>query len=226
MRLLIVEDHPDIAKALSTILTKHNYSVDVLYSGDLVFDYIETGAYDGLILDLMLPGMDGLEVLRKLRQNNYTLPVLILTAKGELEDRVAGLDTGADDYLCKPFAMTELLARVRAMLRRTEHYSGEQKEFAGVTLNRTTYKIQFQSRGLHLVNREFQLMELFFSNSDKIITTEMILDKVWGLDSEVDTSTVWVYISNLRKKLQALEAPLQIRAIRGVGYVLEANHVS
>lgn len=221
MRLLIAEDDRDIAKALTALFEHNNYSVDVVYNGNDGYDYAVEGNYDGIILDIMMPGMDGLEVLRTLRNAEVKTPVLLLTARGEIEDRVNGLDAGADDYLPKPFAASELLARVRAMLRRRDNYQDEILEFEGLSLNLSTFELSFQDSSLRLVSREFQMLQLLMQSPGSVISTEHFMERIWGWDSDVEVSIVWVYVSNLRKKIDKLGAPVNIRAVRGVGYCLE-----
>ncbi|MDE5591057.1 MAG: response regulator transcription factor [Acetatifactor sp.] len=221
MRLLIAEDDRDIAKALTALFEHNNYSVDAVYNGNDGYDYALEGNYDGIILDIMMPGMDGLEVLRALRNAEVKTPVLLLTARGEIEDRVSGLDAGADDYLPKPFAASELLARVRAMLRRRDNYQDEILEFEGLSLNLSTFELSFQGGNLRLVSREFQMLQLLMQSPGSVISTEQFMERIWGWDSDVEVSIVWVYVSNLRKKIDKLGAPVNIRAVRGVGYCLE-----
>lgn len=221
MRLLIAEDDADIAKALTALFQHNNYSVDAVANGNDAYDYGASENYDGIILDIMMPGMDGLEVLRRLRAGSVNTPVLLLTARGELEDRVDGLDAGADDYLPKPFAASELLARVRAMLRRKDTYQNDLLEFEGLQLNLSTLELSFGQTAIRLVSREFQMLQLLMQSPGSLISTEQFMEKIWGWDSEVEVSIVWVYISNLRKKFEKLKAPVNIRAVRGVGYCLE-----
>lgn len=221
MRLLIAEDDRDIVKALTALFEHNNYSVDAVYNGNDGYDYAVAGNYDGIILDIMMPGMDGLEVLRALRNAEVKTPVLLLTARGEIEDRVSGLDAGADDYLPKPFAASELLARVRAMLRRRDNYQDEILEFEGLSLNLSTFELSFQGGNLRLVSREFQMLQLLMQSPGSVISTEQFMERIWGWDSDVEVSIVWVYVSNLRKKIDKLSAPVNIRAVRGVGYCLE-----
>ena len=221
MRLLIAEDDKDIVRALTALFEHNNYSVDAVYNGNDGYDYAMSGNYDGIIMDIMMPGMDGLEVLRLLRSGGLKTPVLLLTAKGEIDDRVNGLDAGADDYLPKPFAASELLARVRAMLRRKENYQTDVLEFQGLTLDLSTYELSFRQEALRLVSREFQMLQLLMQTPGTVISTEQFMERIWGWDSDVEVSIVWVYISNLRKKIEKLKAPVSIRAVRGVGYCLE-----
>lgn len=221
MRLLIAEDDKDIVKALTALFEHNNYSVDAVYNGNDGCDYAINGKYDGIILDIMMPGRDGLEVLRTLREAGVRTPVLLLTARSDIEDRVNGLDAGADDYLPKPFAASELLARVRAMLRRRENYQNDILEFEGLSLNLSTFEFSFQDRALRLVSREFQMLQLLMQSPGAVISTDRFMERIWGWDSDVEVSIVWVYISNLRKKIDKLAAPVTIKAVRGIGYCLE-----
>lgn len=221
MRLLIADDDKDIAKALTALFEHNNFSADAVYNGNDAYDYCMEGNYDGVILDIMMPGMNGLEVLRALRHAGNKTPILLLTAKGDLDDRVNGLDAGADDYLPKPFAATELLARVRAMLRRKENYQSDLLQFEGMTLDLSTFELSFMGNAIRLVSREFQMLQLLMQAPGTIITTEQFMEKIWGWDSDVEVSIVWVYISNLRKKIEKLKAPVTVKAVRGVGYCLE-----
>lgn len=223
MRLLIADDDRDIARVLTALFEHNHYSVDAVYNGNDAYDYASGGDYDGLVLDIMMPGMDGLEVLRHLRAGGVTTPVLLLTAKSEVEDRVNGLDAGADDYLPKPFAASELLARVRAMLRRKEQYRRDVLEFEGLTLDVSTFELGFGNERMRLVSREFQMLEMLMQSPGNVISTERFMNRIWGWDSDVEVSIVWVYISNLRKKFDKLGAPVNIKAVRGVGYCLEKH---
>ena len=213
MRLLLAEDEKELANALAAVLKHNKYSIDVVYN--------EAAEYDGIILDIMMPKMSGLEVLEALRKQGSTVPILLLTAKGEIEDRVTGLDMGADDYLPKPFAMKELLARIRAMTRRKSEFSANILDFEGLTLNRENFELAYKSQSLRLGNKEFQMMEMLMRNSGQFISAEQFMEKIWGFEAEAEVSVVWVYLSYLRKKLQNLEAPIEIRAARGIGYKLE-----
>ena len=221
MRLLLAEDEKEMAHALEAVFTHNHYSVDVVYNGIDATDWAESGNYDGMILDIMMPGKSGLEVLSELRKKGNHVPVLLLTAKGEIEDRVTGIDLGADDYLTKPFAMKELLARIRAMTRRKGEVSSNTLEFGGLTLKRETFDLGYQSERIHLGNREYQMMEMLMANPGTLISAEQFMDKIWGYDTDVEMNVVWVYLSYLRKKLHALQAPVSIRAVRGLGYKLE-----
>ena len=223
MRLLIAEDDRDISKALVMILEKNNYSVDSVFNGKEAYAYAVSDNYDGIILDIMMPELDGIEVLTKLRSERISTPILLLTAKAEVDDRVAGLDAGADDYLAKPFAISELLARLRAMLRRKGEFQPDILEFKSVTLNKATYELGYNDKYVRLASREFQMLEMLMKMPGQVIPTDQFMDKIWGWDSEVEVSIVWVYISNLRKKFATIQAPIEIHAIRGVGYCMGAK---
>ncbi len=223
MRILVAEDDSRLLKSLVHILEMNKFSVDGVNNGIDAFEYASSKEYDGLVLDIMMPGLDGLQVLRKLREDNITTPALFLTARTEVQQRVEGLDAGADDYLAKPFATDELLARVRAMLRRRDSFVPDLLKIGAVTMNRSTYELSCDGKTVPLSGKEFQIMEILMENSRIVISTEQIILKVWGWDTDVDTSVVWVHISNLRKKLNLLKAPLHIRFIRGAGYVLEGT---
>ena len=221
MRLLLAEDEKELANALAAVLKHNKYSIDVVYNGADAYDWAQAAEYDGIILDIMMPKMSGLEVLEALRKQGSTVPILLLTAKGEIEDRVTGLDMGADDYLPKPFAMKELLARIRAMTRRKSEFSANILDFEGLTLNRENFELAYKSQSLRLGNKEFQMMEMLMRNSGQFISAEQFMEKIWGFEAQAEVSVVWGYLSYLRKKLQNLEAPIEIRAARGIGYKLE-----
>lgn len=220
MRLLLAEDEIELSKALCAILKHNNYSVDAVYNGTDAYDWAMAGNYDGIILDIMMPGMDGLTVLKKLRAENVTAPVLFLTAKGELEDKIAGLDAGADDYLAKPFQIEELLARIRAMTRRKSDFAPGVLTYGNVSLDRAAYNLCCGDNAVRLGNKEFQMMEMLLSGPGRLIPTEQFMEKIWGFDSDAEINVVWVYISYLRKKLTSIGANVQIKASRGVGYTL------
>ena len=221
MKLLLAEDEVDMSEALVDILTFHKYIVDAVYDGEEALDYARLGNYDGIILDIMMPKKDGLTVLKELRKEGCQIPVLMLTAKSEIEDKVAGLDLGADDYLAKPFAMDELLARLRAMLRRREKTISNELTCGNVSLNQQTFELKVKEQSIILPKLEFQVMEMFMLNQEMYISADNILEKVWGYDSDAEISTVWVYISYLRKKLTQLKADVEIQAKRNIGYRLE-----
>lgn len=221
MRLLLAEDEKDLSDALVTVLKHNNYSVDAVYNGQDALDYLEAGDYDGAILDIMMPKMDGITVLKKVRAAGIHLPIILLTAKSEIDDRVTGLDSGADDYLTKPFSMKELLARIRAMTRRQEKTTDSILQFSDIQLDRSTYQLS-NSKGstIRLANKEYQMLEMLMTNPGQVISVDQFMDKIWGYDSEAEFNVVWVYISYLRKKLNSLHAHVQIKATRGVGYSL------
>ncbi len=221
MRLLLAEDEPELSRALATVLKHNHYSVDAVFNGQDALDYLETGIYDGAILDIMMPKMDGITVLKKTRAAGLHTPILMLTAKAEVEDKVAGLDGGADDYLTKPFSMKELLARIRAMTRRQADASDAVLQFGNIALDRAAYRLSGPKDALRLGGKEFQMLEMLMVNPGQVISAEQFMDKIWGFDSEAENSVVWVYLSYLRKKLTAIEADVAIRAVRGVGYALE-----
>lgn len=221
MRLLLAEDERELSAALVVILKHNNYSIDAVYNGEDALAYLEADNYDGAILDIMMPKMDGLTVLKKIRAEGNTVPVLILTAKSEVDDKVLGLDCGADDYLSKPFAAKELLARIRAITRRKTEAVNSVLKVGNLTLDCTTFELSSPTDSCRLPNKEFQIMELLAANSRQIISTDRFMEKVWGYDSEADVGVVWVYISYLRKKLVSLDANVKIKAARGQGYYLE-----
>ncbi len=203
------------------ILERNNYSVDPVYDGQSALEYIETGNYDGVILDIMMPVLDGITVLKEIRKKRILTPVLLLTAKAEVDDKVIGLDSGANDYLTKPSHSRELLARIRAMTRVQTVQSDSKLSVGNVTLDRATFELSAPGGSFRLANKEFQMMELFMSNPGVLISSERFMEKIWGFDSEAEINVVWVYISYLRKKLAALDADIKIKATRNAGYSLE-----
>ncbi|ETT49674.1 response regulator transcription factor [Paenibacillus sp. FSL H7-0942] len=224
MRILIAEDEVHLAEAVSQILKKNNYSVDMVHDGRSGLDYAQSGIYDLLLLDIMMPEMDGITVLKKLRSEGNHTPVILLTAKGELSDKVTGLDYGADDYIAKPFATEELLARIRAALRRKGEVVPEDGlKFGDIELNTTQLKLSVQGKEIKLNLKENELLELLIARKQAITSKEQIIEKLWGFDSEVEYNNVEVYISFLRKKLTFLNSAVRINTIRGVGYVLEVT---
>ena len=224
MKLLIAEDDPKLLKSLIHILENNKFSIDGVNNGDDALNYGLTGEYDGIILDIMMPGMDGLKVLQALRAKNITTPALFLTARTEVSDRVEGLDAGADDYLPKPFSTVELLARIRAMLRRKDTYLPDLLTVGSVTLNRSTYQLSYGNEIQSLSGKEFQILEMLMQQPGMIIPSERFITHLWGWDTSVDTSVIWVHISNLRKKISAVNAPAEIRFIRNAGYMLEVKN--
>lgn len=221
MRILLAEDERSLSRALVALLEKNNYAADAAYDGEEALDYLAGGNYDAVILDIMMPKMDGLTVLRKLRESGSRVPVLLLTARSEVEDKVRGLDTGANDYLTKPFATAELLARLRAMTRSRTAQLCSRLAFGNITLDQNTFELCGPGGSFRLAKKEYQMMELLMANPGQVIPTERFLEKIWGYDREVEVNVVWVYLSYLRKKLAALRADIQIRATRNTGYSLE-----
>ncbi len=222
MKILVVEDEMQLADALSEILKRNMYSVDTSYDGISGLDNAMTGIYDCIVLDIMLPGMNGIDVLRNLRANKVNSPVLLLTARSEVEDKINGLDCGADDYLTKPFITGELLARIRALTRRKGEIVDDNKlDFNGLMLNKDTCSVIWEGNDVKLSLKEFQIMELLISNPRRILPKERIIEKIWGYESDVEYNNIEVYISFLRKKLASISAPVQIKTARGIGYSLE-----
>lgn len=220
MRILLAEDEKALAKAIVKIFEKNNYSADAVYDGEEALAYIESGNYDVAVLDIMMPKLDGISVLKKVRASGNRIPILMLTAKSEIEDRVLGLDSGANDYLPKPFDTRELLARIRAITRTNEE-TDTKLGFGNITLDRATFELSSPTGSFRLANKEYQMMEYFLSNPRRIISAEQFMEKIWGYDSDAEINVVWVYISYLRKKLTALGADIAIKASRNAGYSLE-----
>ena len=223
MRLLIAEDELDLAEALTVFFEKNHFSVDAVHNGFDAYEYASAGGYDGIILDVMMPKMDGLQVLERLRAEGVATPIMMLTAKGQKDDRVTGFNAGADDYLPKPFDPDELLSRVRAMLRRAQAYQPSVLTYGDVTLDPATGLLACGSQSLRLGGREYQVMELFLRHPRQVFSAERIMEHIWGWDNEAEINVVWVNISNLRKKLRSLGSRLTLRANRGLGYVLEED---
>jgi two-component system response regulator ArlR len=223
MRILLAEDEREMSNALVAILKHNNYSIDAVYNGADALDYGLSQNYDVIILDIMMPKMNGLEVLEKLRNQGISTPVLMLTAKSLIEDRIKGLDTGADDYLSKPFAMGELLARVRAMTRRKAEYTPNLICLGNLSLSKENYELSNGKIAIRLSNKEFQMLEMLMTHPKRLISTEQFMERIWGYDAEAEINVVWVYISYLRKKLESLEATVRLKAVRGIGYTLEEN---
>lgn len=221
MRLLLAEDERELSNALAAILKHNHYSVDTVYNGEDALNYGLSDQYDGILLDIMMPKMNGIDVLKLLRSKGINTPVLLLTAKAELDDKILGLDSGADDYLTKPFAMGELLARIRALTRRKTEFAPNELTAGNITLSRENFTLSSPYGSQRLGNKEFQMLEMLMSNQNVLISTEKFMDRIWGFDSEAEINVVWVYISYLRKKLAAVNADVEIKATRGVGYTLE-----
>lgn len=223
MRVLLADDEVELSNALVAILKHNNYSVDAVYNGADALDYGLAGNYDVIILDIMMPKMNGIEVLDALRKKDIHTPIIMLTAKSQIEDRITGLDKGADDYLSKPFAMGELLARVRALARRQAEFTPNQIVVGNMSLNKETYELSNQTnpeKNCRLANKEFQMLEMMMTNPKRLIPTEEFMERIWGYDAEAEINVVWVCISTLRKKMAALQASIKIVAVRGIGYTL------
>ena len=223
MRLLIAEDELDLAEVLTVFFEKNHFAVDTVNNGFDAYEYAVSGAYDAVILDVMMPKMNGIEVLQKLRAEGVNTPIMMLTAKGEKDDRIAGFNAGADDYLPKPFDPDELISRVRAMLRRSEAYRPTVLTFGDLTLDPASGVLTCGRESVRLGGREFQIMELFMRNPGQVFSAERIMEKVWGWDNEAEINVVWVNISNLRKKMKALGSTAALAVNRGLGYILEAG---
>lgn len=224
MRILFVEDEPSIAEAVASLLKKQHYSVDLAYDGETGLDYAASGVYDLLVLDIMLPKIDGITLLKTLRKQNIRTPIIMLTAKSEVDDKVLGLDAGADDYLTKPFQMKELLARIRSLSRRKDlDYQEDQLAFGNVVLARNELQLATTTNQVVLSPKEMKLMELFLSRPKVILSKETIINKIWGFDPDVEENRVEIYVSLLRKKLTLLEADIVIRTIRNAGYILQSK---
>ena len=223
MRILLVEDDRSLSRAVSTILQKNNYSVDCVNNGQLALDYLEQDIYDAVIMDIMMPVMDGITALKNLRKRGNNIPVLMLTAKTEIDDKVEGLDNGANDYLTKPFDTRELLARLR-VLTRNERQHDSVMTLGNITLNTTTCELSSSTGSFLLTNKEYQMMLMFMNNKTQVISAEHFMEKIWDSDSDSDISTVWSYISYLRRKLEALGSDYSIATRRNMGYYLKNNN--
>ena len=221
MKLLYAEDERPLSEAVVDILTYHNYLVDAVYNGEDAYDYALSGGYDGIILDIMMPKRDGMEVLSALRKNGCKTPILLLTARTQIDDRIRGLDAGADDYLPKPFDMGELLARVRAMLRRREEFHPDMLTFGDLSLNTQSGTLSCGDTEFALPKQEYRLMEQLMVNRGIFLSSEDLLTKAWGSNAEVDINSVWLYISYLRKRLAAMKSSAEIVSKRNIGYRLE-----
>ena len=221
MRLLIAEDELDLAEVLTVFFERNHFAVDTVHNGTDAYAYGVSGAYDAIILDVMMPGLDGFAVLKKLRAEGVTTPIMMLTARGEKDDRITGFNAGADDYLPKPFDPDELISRVRAMLRRSDAYRPTVLTFGDLTMDPATGQLSCGKNSIRLAGREFQIMELFMRNPGQVFSADRILEKVWGWDNEAEINVVWVNISNLRKKLKSIGSAAALSANRGLGYLLE-----
>jgi DNA-binding response OmpR family regulator len=223
MKILVVEDEAALAEALSEILKRNKYTVDAVYDGEDGLAYAMTGIYDCILLDIMLPKMNGIDVLRTLRRKHISTPVLLLTAKSDVEDKINGLDSGADDFLTKPFVTGELLARVRALTRRRGEVLTDQFTFGDISLNKSTFSLSHEGEFVKLSLKEYQIMEMLIVNPRQLIPKERFIEKIWGYECDVEYNNVEVYISFLRKKLTLLGSAVQIKTARGVGYSLEVK---
>lgn len=220
MKILLVDDEKQLTDALSVILKKNNYSVDCAYNGEDGLDLAMSGIYDLVVLDIMMPKIDGITVLKTLRQNKVNTPILMLSAKSEISDKIDGLNLGADDYITKPFITDELLARIRALLRRKEKFTGDVLSFGDISLDRDTFEIARGDKKIALGKKEFQILEMLILNEGKSIDKEKFIEKIWGYDTDAEYNTIEVYVSFLRKKLTAVGAKTEIKSIRGIGYTL------
>ncbi|MBQ1703065.1 MAG: response regulator transcription factor [Oscillospiraceae bacterium] len=223
MKLLLAEDEKSLSRAVKIILEKNNYLVDAVYDGREALEYLEADSYDGAVLDIMMPKMDGIEVLRRIREEGNTVPVLLLTAKSQIEDKVLGLDTGANDYLTKPFDAKELLARIRAMTRVRQSQGSSVLSYGDITLNLASCELASPKGSFRLAGKEFGMMELLMRDPGTLISAEIFLERVWGYETDADINVVWVYLSYLRKKLAALDSKVRIKATRNAGYSLEVE---
>ncbi|MGN0545045.1 MAG: response regulator transcription factor [Acutalibacteraceae bacterium] len=221
MRLLIAEDELDLAEALTVFFEKNHFTVDAVNDGANAYEYAVSGEYDAIILDVMMPKMNGIDVLKRLRSEGVKTPVMMLTAKGMKDDRITGFNAGADDYLPKPFEPDELICRVRAMLRRSEDYRPTVLSFGDLTLDASTGLLDCKGRSVRLSGREFQVMELFMRSPKVVFSADRVMERIWGWDSDAEINVIWVHISNLRKKLRSIGSKVSIRAVRGLGYALE-----
>ena len=220
MKILLVDDEVQLTDALSAILKQQKYSVDCVYNGQDGLDYALTDVYDLIVLDVMMPVMDGFTMLKKLRQYKNDTPVLLLSAKSDTNDKIEGLNIGADDYLTKPFNTEELLARIRALLRRKEVFTGDQLSFNDILLDRNTFELIKDDKKIILGKKEFQILEMLILNKGKSVDKEKLIEKIWGYETNAEYNTIEVYISFLRKKFNAVNAQTEIKSIRGIGYTL------
>ena len=221
MRILVADDETEMTDVLEALLSREHYAVDIVHDGQDALDYGLTGNYDCLVLDIMMPKLDGLQVLRALRDRGISTPVLLLTAKSQVADRIAGLDSGADDYLPKPFHPGEFTARVRALTRRGTEYTPDLLSAGNITLDRTTFELRRGPSSIRLGSKEFQMLELLMCHIGCPISTERFMERIWGYDSEAEINVVWAFFSYLRRKLESLGANVRIVARRGQGYLLE-----
>ena len=220
MKLLFAEDDLDVSKAVVTLLERSHYTVDPVYNGNDALDYLISGDYDAAVLDIMMPGKSGITVVREARQKGVGVPIMMLTAMDEVDDRINGLDAGADDYLAKPFAGGELLARIRALLRRTESYTPDLMTYGDISLDTAGYRLLCGEQSVNLGSKGFQMMEMLMRAPGTVIFVEQFMEHIWGWDTEVEVNVVWVNISQLRKQLGKLGSGVEIKVVRGAGYTL------
>ncbi len=223
MRILIAEDEQELARGLKFLLEKNKFTVDTAFDGAQALDHFESMEYDVIVLDIMMPGVNGLEVLKRIRKTGSNVPIMMLTAKAEIEDRVEGLEAGADDYLPKPFASREFVARVKALSRRNMGYTDSLLSFGGVELDCNRYELACGGETVRLNNKEFQLMELFMRHPHFVFSANHLMDRVWGQDSDADINVVWTYIGFIRKKLKQIGGDIEVKTVRGAGYSLEES---
>ena len=223
MRVLIADDEKPTAKALKLFLEKSGFTADTVHTGTDAWEAMQTGGYDAVVLDIMMPGMDGISMLKRMRAAGMRTPVMMLTAKAEIEDRVAGLEAGADDYLPKPFATAEFIARVKALARRNDTFNDSMLTLGNVTLDCNRMTLRAGGNEAQLTNKEFQLMELFMRRPGIVFSTQTLMDTVWGMDSESNVEVVCKHVSLLRKELERIGADIVIGTVRGAGYRLEAE---
>ena len=223
MKLLFAEDDPDICRGVATLLRRSGYTVDVVHNGRDALSHLTNGDYDAAILDIMMPGKSGLDVLKEIRRQGMGIPVMLLTALGELDDRVTGFDSGADDYLPKPFAGRELVSRVRALLRRTETFTPDVYTFGDVRLDSGTYQLSCGDKSVRLGNKGFQVMQMLMRHPNKIISADEFMEHIWGWDSDAEINVVFTNISFLRKNLAQIGSKVKIRVVRNAGYHLSAE---
>lgn len=220
MRILLAEDEKALSRAVVKIFERNNYSIDAVYDGQEAFDYLEAGNYDCAVLDIMMPKVDGITVLKRIRAAGSSLPVLMLTAKSEIDDKVLGLDSGANYYLTKPFDAKELLAAVRAITRSSAEVDTK-LSVGNITLDRSTFELASPAGSIKLANKEYQMLEMLMSKPKNVISVDTFMERIWGYDTDTESNVVWVYISYLRKKLTSLNANVKIKALRNAGYSLE-----
>lgn len=223
MRILLCEDEVELSNALVAMMRHNKYTVDAVYNGQEALDYLEVSDYDAIVLDIMMPILDGISVLRTIRQTGNSVPVLMLTAKSQTDDIVTALDLGANDYLTKPFEVKELFARLRAITRKVDQVPSSQLHMGNTVLDRASYTLSTPTDNVSLANKEFQLIEMMMSNPSQYINTDRFMERIWGYDCDSEINVVWVHISGLRKKLANIGSNIKIKAQRNIGYCLEIS---